>query len=775
MPPNAETHPEPVALVGIGCRFPGGGNGPGRLWALLEEGVDAVRPVPADRWNVDRHHATSWQRPGRMTPREGGFLDRVDTFDAAFFGISGRVAEQMDPQQRLLLEVCWEALEDAGIVPATLAGSRAGVFVGACSQDYGGLQTSVDEVEGLGAHSATGMYASILANRLSYAFDLHGPSMTVDTACSSSLVAVDLARRSLALGDSDLALVGGVNLMLTPQGGIALGQASMLSPDSRSRAFDASANGYVRGEGAGVVVLKPLSAARRDNDRIYAVITGSAVNQDGRTQGITVPNGSAQEVNFLAALAEAEVEPRDVGYVEAHGTGTPVGDPIEANALGRVLSTGRDKARTAFVGSIKTNIGHLEGGAGIAGLIKAALSVHHRRIPPTVHLRTPNPEIDFERWRMAVATTSLAWPSYYLRAVASVNSFGFGGTNANVVLEEAPEHPYAATTAPGDVPALIALSADSDAALRLLANEHVRRLEAGPVDLERLGATLALRRTHHAHRLTVAAADATEAANGLRSHLDGNPVRGVAAGRTAKGRARVAFLFNGQGPQWFAMGRTLLETSAVFRAKVLECDALARRHIDWSILDALTADEASSPVGRTRFLQPMMFAVQVALVELWKSWGVEPDGVLGHSMGEIAAAHVSGALDLETALTVICRRARVQSKADPSGGMAFVALDADRARALCTERPDGPWFAAENGPDGSTLSGRRGLLDDLVDEQRAQGVFAKVLRVDCACHSRPYSVWWSRGARSLLLDGVWAWVRHDGASQMSTRRMRYPW
>ncbi|HWO67026.1 MAG TPA: type I polyketide synthase, partial [Umezawaea sp.] len=725
--------PEPVAVVGIGCRLPGGVTGPRSLWTLLEDGVDAVRPIPPTRWDVDRFYAPDWQRAGRITAREGGFLDEVDGFDAAFFDIPGRVAEQMDPQQRLLLEVCWEAFEDAGVVPSSLAGSRTGVFVGACSQDYAKLQSTADEVESLGPHSATGMYVSILSNRLSYAFDLRGPSMTVDTACSSSLVAVDLAVRDLRSGVVDLAVAGGVNLMLTPESAVALSQASMLSPTSRSRAFDASADGYARGEGAGVVVLKRLSEALRDRDRVYAVVRGTAVNQDGRTQGITVPNGAAQVECLHAALADAGIAARDIGYVEAHGTGTPVGDPIEATAMGQGLAAGREPDRVVHIGSIKTNIGHLEGGAGIAGLIKAVLAVHHRRIPPHLHFRRPHPDLDLDRWHLAVPTTSLPWPSCYDRAVVAVNSFGFGGTNANVVVEQPPEPD--SPSRPPSTPVRLNLSARSEAALRVLAERHARTLRERPPDLAALAAALDVRRTHHPHRMSVTAADAAEAADRITAHLRGDEVDGVRVGQATGQRGRVAFLFNGQGPQWFAMGRTLLETSPVFRDVVAECDALAREFVDWSIVEALRADETSSPVHRTECLQPMMFAVQVGLARLWESWGIVPDGVIGHSMGEIAAAHLSGAVDLATALRVICVRSRIQAGADASGGMLFVAVDAERARTICEARPDALWVSAENGPKGVTLSGDRAVLAEVGDELTADGVFARLLKVNCACHS----------------------------------------
>ncbi|SCL17020.1 type I polyketide synthase [Micromonospora inyonensis] len=735
-PMSDQAAAEPIAVIGIGCRLPGGVTDPSSLWQLLEDGRDAIVPVPQERWDIAAHYSPKSQQAGRMNAREGGFLDRVDGFDAAFFGISGRIAEQMDPQQRLLLQVAWEALEDAGVPPSDLAGSRTGVFMGACSQDYGNLQMSAAEIDGAGAHTATGTFMSIVANRLSYTFDLLGPSMTIDTACSSSLVAVHLAVQSLLSGESSLALAGGVNLMLTPQFGIALSQASMLSPQGRSKAFAAAADGYVRGEGAGVVLLKPLSAAQRDGDRVYAVILGSAVNQDGRTQGITVPNSAAQEENFRAALTAAGLAGGEVGYVEAHGTGTPVGDPLEAEALGRVLTDGRAEQTTAYIGSIKTNIGHLEAAAGIAGLLKAVLAVKHRRIPASLHFDAPNPNIDFDRWRIEVPTGSRAWPEHLQRAVASVNSFGFGGTNANVVVSEAPPSRPVPPVPSRGMPAVLTLSARSERALIELAERYIGLLERDAPDLDALSANIALRRSHHPHRVAVLARDSAEAVSKLREFASGNATPGVFTETVrASGRGKIAFLFNGQGPQWFAMGRTLIESSPVFAAKIAECDEIASKYLGWSIWEALRApDEQSSLVHRTYCLQPTMFAVQVALAELWGSWGVRPDGVVGHSMGEIAAAHVSGGLDLDSALKVICNRARIQDHADPSGGMMFVAMPKAEALELC-DRHDELWLSAENSSRACTLSGRLPLLRQLEEELKQQGVFARVLRVNCACHS----------------------------------------
>src|SRR5215470_9501465 len=554
---GAAREPLDIAIVGIGCRLPGGVEDPRALWKFLCDGVDAVGDIPADRWDPDRYFSAGEQTPGRLNSLRAGCLDRVDTFDAEFFGIVPRIAEQMDPQQRLLLETTWAAIEDAGIAPTTLAGSTTGTYMGACSHDYGDIQSAATELAGLDAHSATGTFTSIVANRLAYVLDLRGPSIAVDTACSSALVAVHLACSALSRGECSLAVAGGVNVMLSPHFPISLSQAAMLSPNGLSRAFDAAADGYVRGEGAGVVVLKPLPVALRDHDRVYAVIKGSAVNQDGRTPGITVPSEDSQRVNFLAAVRQAGLSTTEIGYVEAHGTGTPVGDPIEVTALGKVLNTdnGRAPDQKALIGSIKTNIGHLEAGAGIAGLIKAALAVHHRAIPPSLHFNRPNPQIDFEKWRLAVPGKVEQWPDGYQRAVASVNSFGFGGTNANVVLVEAPMAAHSPRESAGAAkPQLLTFSARSEPALAALAQAYADAWESHSdinSDVSEVAAALARRRAHHDHRIAVIAADPRDAAASLRTHLETGRAPLVAQGQRKTGKTRkLAFVFNGQGPQW---------------------------------------------------------------------------------------------------------------------------------------------------------------------------------------------------------------------------------
>ena len=440
-PPSPETvpsHHEPIAIVGIGCRFPGRANDPETFWRLLEAGVDAVTEIPADRWDLRAFHDPDPSKPGKTYSRWGGFVEEIDRFDPHFFGISPREAARMDPQQRLLLEVAWEGLEDAGLRLDRISGSRTAVFVGISSFDYSVLQTSFRDRGEIDVYSNTGGSLSIAANRISYCFDFRGPSAAVDTACSSALVAVHLACRSIWQDGCPMALAGGVNVLLLPDWYVGFCRMGMLSPEGRCRAFDAGASGFVRSEGAGIVALKPLAQALADGDRVYAVIRGTAMNQDGRTPGMTVPSQEAQEALLRQAYRDARVAPATIQYVEAHGTGTLVGDPIEARALGRVLSDGRPGDQPCLIGSVKTNIGHLEAGAGIAGLIKVALALYHRRIPGNLHFDRPNPGIDFDALRLRVPTRCERWPAGGGAAVAGVNAFGFGGTNAHVVLQEAP-------------------------------------------------------------------------------------------------------------------------------------------------------------------------------------------------------------------------------------------------------------------------------------------------------------------------------------------------
>ncbi|WAZ26177.1 SDR family NAD(P)-dependent oxidoreductase [Streptomyces cinnabarinus] len=732
--PSAPADADPIAVIGIGCRFPGGADSPDDFWQLLREGRDAITEVPAERWNTEDFTAEDPKAPGRTNSRWGGFLDGVDRFDPGFFGIARQEAVRMDPQQRLLAEVAHEALEDAGLPADRLAGSQAGVFVGVSTFDYALRQ--LRDLDAIDAYTGTGSALSIAANRLSYMLDLRGPSIAVDTACSSSLVAVLQAVASLERGDCELALAGGVNLVLSPAQAINFSKAGAMSADGRCKPFDAAADGYVRSEGAGVVVLKPLSRALADGDRVYAVIRGGAVNSDGASNGLMAPNPQAQEAVLRAAYSRAGVRPADVRYVEAHGTGTSLGDPIEAKALGAVLGEGRDPQQPCLIGSVKSNLGHMEAAAGIGGLIKTALVLHHRTVPPTVHYQEPNPHIPFDRLPLRVADSLKPWPGEGDDgpALAGVSSFGFGGTNAHLVLEAAP--PVVPRPAPEGA-VLLPVSARTEQALRELAARYEARLAGSDLIPGALASAAALRRTHHEHRLACTGTTLDELRAGLAAFARGEQVPGLSSGvRRVGRRPRPVFVCAGQGPRWWPVAADLLAGEPVFRAVVERADALLRRHTDFSLLEQLAADQDRSRLADTAVGQPALVAVQIALAALWRSWGVEPAAVVGHSVGEISAAHLSGALSLEDALVVALHRGTVLRAASGKGRMAVVGLPADEVRQLLTDRgPGRVWVAAANSPSSTVLSGEAAALTRLARALEAEGVYCRLLEsVDFASH-----------------------------------------
>ncbi|MEW1792168.1 type I polyketide synthase, partial [Streptomyces niveus] len=557
----------PIAVVGLACRLPGAPD-PATFWANLRDGVDAVTTTPADRWDADDFYDADGDAPGKVPTRRGGYLDQVDRFDAAFFGISPREAAAMDPQQRLVLELAWEALENAGIVPDSLRGSRTGVYVGAIWDDYATLLHQQGP-EHIGRHTVTGLHRSIIANRVSYLLGLHGPSLAVDTGQSSSLVSVHLACESLRRGESEVAIAGGVNLNLVPESTVGAAKFGGLSPDGRCYTFDSRANGYVRGEGGGLVVLKPLERAVADGDRVLAVIRGSAANNDGTTKGLTVPGRAGQEAVIAEALAHAGREPGDVQYVELHGTGTPLGDPIEASALGTVLGAGRPQDEPLLVGSAKTGVGHLEGAAGIVGLIKTVLSIARRQLPPSLNFEEPNPRIPLDEWRLRVQTELTEWPRTDRPLLAGVSSFGMGGTNAHVVLEEGPSEAVREESAgPGPLPLPWVLSGRSVGALRGQAARLVEWVGEGSV--ADVGLTLAAGRSRLPFRAAVVGESVEDFRAGLEALAAGEPAPGlvVRSGSVAGGRA--AFLFAGQGSQRPGMGGELAEVFPVFAESFAE-------------------------------------------------------------------------------------------------------------------------------------------------------------------------------------------------------------
>ena len=732
---------EPIAIIGMGCRF-ADATDPETFFELLKKGVDATQEVPEDRWNLRSFYDPDRRIPGKVSTARGGFLPQIDCFDAHFFGISPREAAYMDPQQRLMLEVSWEAMEDAGLVPAHLAGVDVGVFVGAFTLDYKAIQLGRLNRGLIDAHTATGAMMTMISNRISYVFDFRGPSMSIDTACSSSLVAVHLACQSIRGGECSIALAGGVNVMLTPEYTIAESKGGFLAPDGRSKPFSASANGYGRAEGAGVVVLKPLSAAMADGDPIYAVIRGSAVNQDGHTIGITVPSGAAQERLIHEACRRAGVLPGQSQFVEAHGTGTPVGDPIEVAALAAALGKDRAEGDRCIIGSVKGNIGHLEAGAGVAGLIKAALCIKNRQIPPNLHSENPNPKIPFDELSVRVPTAVENWPEAGGKALAGVNAFGFGGTNAHVVIEEAPgvsvRGAEAGIAEPGKA-LVFPISARSPEALEEMARSMREYANAAPergTSFADIYYSAAFRRSHHDHRLAVVAESSRELANLLDSHLHGEPRAAVATGTIPNaGRPRLVFVCTGMGPQWWAMGRRLFADEPVYREMILRCDEVFRKQADWSLLMEMMAEEPQSRMAETQVAQTANFAVQVALAALWRSWGIEPDAVAGHSVGEVSAAYLSGALSLEDAIRVSFHRSRLQQTTAGWGAMMAVGLPAEEVFEWLESYDGRISIAAVNSPSSATVSGDPGAIDSLAARLTAQQVFNRPLRVNVAYHS----------------------------------------
>jgi phthiocerol/phenolphthiocerol synthesis type-I polyketide synthase B len=724
---------EPVAVIGLGCRLPGGISGPDEFWQFICEGKNAVTEVPAERWAPFDDGTPEVAAALAHTTRFGGYLDNLDAFDAEFFDISNREAAKMDPQQRMLLEVAWEALEHAGIPPSSLRRSQTGVFAGACYTDYGyvaGMDlTNVD------AWTNSGGALSIIANRLSYFLDFRGPSITVDTACSSSIVALHLACQSLRIGDSDVALAAGVNLMLAPSVVRAFDQTGALSATGACRAFDADADGFIRGEGCGVVVLKRLTDAVRDGDRVLAVVRGSAVNQDGRSNGLLAPNPAAQMAVLRSAYANAGLQPQEVDYVEAHGTGTPLGDPIEARALGTVLGRGRAEDAPLLIGTAKTNLGHLEAAAGIAGLIKTVLAVHAGSIPPNLHFHTPNPHIPFDQLRLKVVVEQQEWPETGQPRRAGVSSFGFGGTNAHAVIEQAP--PALPVIREAD-PAVTTLVVSGKSIERIAS--QARSLAAwlqgagAEVRLPEVAHTLSHHREHHAHFATVCVRDREQAVAQLQALADGrytDGADGVVGPHDGPCSPGTVFVFSGQGSHWAGMGRQLLADEPVFAEAIAELDPIFVEQVGFSLQQIIAnGDEISGDAQ----VQPVLMGLQLALTELWRSYGVHPDAVIGHSMGEVTAAVVAGALSVVDGLRVIAIRSKLMSTLAGQGAVALLKLDPEATEALIAGH-EGVSVAGYISPRDTVIAGPVAPVDAVVAAVSAQNKFARRVNMEVASHT----------------------------------------
>jgi acyl transferase domain-containing protein/SAM-dependent methyltransferase len=743
---------EPIAIIGMGCRFPGGANNPESLWRMLCNATDCIREVPRDRWDINEFFDPNPDAPGKMSTRWGGFLDEVGHFDADFFGISPREAASLDPQQRLFLEVCWEALENGGQSPEKLQGSSTGVFLGIASNDYAQLQMQFGNPAEIDAYFATGTCHSVAAGRVAYTLGLQGPALAVDTACSSSLVTVHLACQSLRLRECRMALTGGVNVILAPELLINFSKSHMMAADGRCKTFDASADGFVRAEGCGVVLLKRLVDALVDGDNILAVIRGTAVNQDGRSSGLTVPNGSAQQEVIRDALRSASVDPHEVGYVETHGTGTSLGDPIEVHALNAVYGQRRLKEHPLALGSIKTNIGHLETAAGVAGLLKTVLILMHGEIPPNLHFKNPNPHIAWNEMGVSIPTVCTPWPTNSGRRLAAVSSFGFSGTNSHIVMESAegvpallPVNDTADSSAKGDglpfkkrTHEVLTLSAKTGGALEESIVRYAQHLGEHPeLLLGDICHTANAGRSHFEHRFSVVAASSEQLREKLAACTEGqDPVGVFQEHADLTRRPEVVFLFTGQGGQYLNMGRALYESEPVFREVVDRCDELLRSHLARSLRSVMYPPPGeTSPLDETEYTHVAMFAIQYGLAQLWRSWGVEPGMVLGHSVGEIVAATVAGMISMEDGLMIMRERGRLMGSLPRIGVMAsLMAGETEVAKALEPYR-DRVSIAALNGPESTVISGERAAVQEVLRKLEAQGVKTRLLKVSNSFHS----------------------------------------
>ncbi|MEU5540462.1 type I polyketide synthase, partial [Streptomyces sp. NPDC020362] len=749
---------EPLAIVGMACRFPGGADSPEEFWELLAAGGDAVGAFPADRgWDLENIYDPDPEKSGKSITQSGGFMRDASGFDAGFFGISPREALAMDPQQRLMLEVSWEALERAGIDAGALRGSRTGVFVGGFTSNYAiSLAMSEEGTAGFEGHMMTGNLPSVISGRVSYAMGLEGPAVTVDTACSSSLVALHLACQAIRSGECSMALAGGVTVLVNPGNFMEFSRQQGLASDGRCRAFSADASGTGWAEGAGMIVVERLSEARRQGHRVLAVIRGSAANQDGASNGLTAPNGPSQQRVIRAALENSQLSAADVDVVEAHGTGTTLGDPIEAQALLATYGQERPEGRPLWLGSVKSNIGHTQAASGVAGVIKMVLAMQHQQLPQTLHVGEPTPHVDWSAGEVELLSEPMPWPAGERARRAGVSSFGGSGTNVHVILEEAPDEDAEAgeeeqgSAAPEDgaeqavgvsVAAVVSgagawlVSARSAEGLTAQAGRLREWVVARPeLEPPEVAWSLATTRGAFEYRAVVVGGDRGELVAGLESLADGVPSGAVVSG-VVRDDARTVFVFPGQGSQWLGMGRELARVSEVFGARLAECEKALAPHVEWSLSDVLAGVEGAPALEAADVVQPVLWAVMVSLAAVWEAAGVIPDAVVGHSQGEIAAATVAGMLSLEDGARVVALRSRSLRVLAGAGGMMSVSQSAAVVEERLPRWGERVSLAAVNGPASVVVSGEPGALEELRAELEAEGVRARMVAVDYASHS----------------------------------------
>lgn len=742
---------EPIAIIGMACRFPGEADSPEAFWRVLRDEVDAVSEVPPDRWDMNRYYDPNPDAAGKIYTRCAGFIRNIRQFDPAFFGISPREATCLDPQQRLVLEVAWEALEYAGIAAEHLSGSATGVFIGITTNDYAHLSMQRLSPAEIDVYFGTGNALNATAGRVAYTLGLQGPAMCIDTACSSSLTALHLACQSLRNRECDLALAGGVNLILSPEVFAAVCRGRMLSPEGRCKTFDQSADGYARGEGCGILAIKRLSQAEADDDHILALIRGSAMNQDGASGGLTVPNGTAQQEVIRKALTNANVAPADIDYLEAHGTGTALGDPIEVNAAASVLCEARSTDHPLLIGSVKTNIGHLESAAGVAGVIKVVLSLQQNVLPAHLHFNTPNEHIPWHHYPLRVTDQPTPWIAGVKPRLAGVSSFGITGTNVHIIIGDAPKPSQPTSSQPpeNDGPErslhLLALSAKTHDALYALAGryaEYFRQHPATPYPDVCFSANTG--RAQLPHRMSVLAESSTQAQEQLNVFRKKQEAEGIISGRTQEVKApKIAFLFTGQGSQYVGMGQELYETHPAFRRTLDECDERTRNLLAFPLIDVLypqrsgrlTEAQAQELLNQTTYAQPALFALEYALAQLWQSWGITPTAVMGHSVGEYAAACLSGVFSFEDGLCLIAERGRLMQSLPTDGAMAAVFADQETVQRVLTPYSNRVSIAALNGPRSVVISGERAAINAVTAALEQDGIGSKGLMVSHAFHS----------------------------------------